>query len=540
VACLVGSIACSEAPAPKAALPAVLGPQARSPIETATEYFYAGKQSALSGDFECAELQFQQALDAVVPPDGSLPRRDEVEEFSLSLYESILRYEVMAQAASETDAAERGGTPEELLGVSGQSSEEELAEARQKIGSDQRAATFDIPITTNDAVVSMVASFTSRDSVRQRFAAGLVRSGRYMPMIRSVFVREGLPEDLAYVAMIESSFKTSAHSRARAHGVWQFIVPTGRRYGLKTNRAVDERADPVKSTEAAANYFKDLYELFNDWYLAMAAYDSGEKRVARAIERTGSEDYWELCRAGALPRETRLYVPSVIAAALIAKNPSHYGFAIEPDPPLAFETVTLDRPVSLKRLARETGIEHSDLKELNPELKTDVTPRDPRGYKLRLPEGSRMDVEVRLASIPEASPPSAERQHRVRKGETLARVARKFGVTPAALAEANDLEPDAALTPRAVLTIPEKEPAVRHASGKNHRKKAGSDENGVAAAGSKPSAPPAVYRVRKGDTLYRIANKNHTSVDSIRQWNGLDADAEIHPGDHLRVGPAAP
>src|SRR5262249_10502349 len=163
---------------------------------------------------------------------------------------------------------------------------------------------------------------------------GLQRSGRYMTMIRNLLEREGLPGDLAYVAMIESSFKTKARSRARAQGLWQFIAPTGRRYGLHKTAVVDERSDPVKATEAAAASLKALHDIFNDWYLAMAAYDAGEGRVARAIARTGAESYWELCRLGALPRETRLYVPSVIAAALIDKNQEHYGFKVQREEPV--------------------------------------------------------------------------------------------------------------------------------------------------------------------------------------------------------------
>lgn len=475
VCCLVASaLSCTTAAAPKrlpALAPTAVAPSAATVIDRATELFFDGKQAALSGDFSCAEIAFQAALDAVAPEGDSANGEPELSEFSRSLYESIQRYEVMAQAASESDARESRGTPDELLGISGQASPAELARARDEIRSDERAASFDIPVTINEAVISMVATFTSRDSVRQRFGSGLARAGRYMPMIRSVLQREGLPGDLAYVAMIESSFKTNAHSRARAHGVWQFIAATGRRYGLKSNRVIDERSDPLKATEAAARYLKDLYEIFDDWYLAMAAYDSGEGRVARAVARTGIDSYWKLCRTGALPRETRLYVPSVIAAALIAKNPTHYGFDVQPDPALAFETVLLRKPVSLRRLASACGLPFQELHDLNPELKSEVTPRLSGGYALRLPQGTRDTVEARLDSLPEAQTPSLGRSHKVRRGETLARVARKFGVSVAALADANDLAPQAALTLHTVLIIPDREP-VSHRRSKKHKRPA--------------------------------------------------------------------
>lgn len=462
--------ACATAPSTKTSAVSALGPPEPSVIDRATELFYRGKDSALSGDFTCAEAEFQEALDIVAAAGQGSGGGAELDEFSQSLYQSILRYDAMAQSAAELEPAEGRGAPDELLGVSGQASPDELARARQQIGTDERAATFDIPITVNEAVISMVATFISRDSVRQRFAEGLGRAGRYMPMIRSIFQREGLPEDLAYVAMIESSFKTNAHSRARAHGVWQFITSTGRRYGLKSNRILDERSDPVKSTEAAARYFRDLYDIFDDWYLAMAAYDSGEGRVARAMSRAGSDSYWDLCRAGALPKETRLYVPSVIAAALIAKNPAHYGFAVDSAPPIAFETIALSKPLSLKRLSAAAGVSYAALKDLNPELKTDVTPRLAGGYALRVPPGAAAALQARLDVLPAAAPPSLGRQHRVRKGETLARLARRFGVSLASLAEANDLSPHAWLAPRTVLTIPDREPPVRHASKKHHAK----------------------------------------------------------------------
>ena len=517
-------VSCSQAPKPRIVSPRPEpAPAEPSPIARSTEYFYSGKQAALSGDFDCAEAQFQLALNAVIPPGQPRPSGPEVEEFSASLYDSILRYEAMAPSApADADAAEPRGLPDELQGVSGQTSEADLQRARDAVKSDDRNGTFDIPITVNDSVLAIVASFSSRESVRERFSEGLVRAGRYMPMIRDVFRKAGLPTDLAYVAMIESSFKTRARSRARAQGVWQFIAGTGRRYGLRSTRVIDERSDPVKATEAAAAYFRDLYDLFGDWYLAMAAYDAGEGRVARAIARTGADSYWELCRIGALPRETRLYVPSVIAAALIDKNPEHYGFKVDPEPPLEFETATLRKPVDLRRVARACGIAYDDLAELNPELRTFVTPRETSGYALHVPKGLAAAVEEKAGALPEAAVP-AVRRHRVRKGETIARIAARFGVSAAALADANDLPLRARLTPRRMLVIPDREPeAFARVS---HRR-----------AKAEPArASRTRYRVRKGDTLFSIANRHHTTVDKLREWNDLEQDAAIRPGERLAV-----
>ena len=508
-------------------------PRAPSAIEQSTDLFYQGKQAALSGDFDCATDRFQRALNAVIPPESPRPAAPEVEEFSASLYDSIERYEAMAPAASDAESAEPRGVPDELQGVSGQTSPADLQRARDAVKSDPRSATFDIPITINDSVLAMIASFSSRESVRERFSEGLVRAGRYLPMMRETFRNAGLPSDLVYVAMIESSFKTAARSRARAQGVWQFIAPTGRRYGLRTSRAVDERSDPVKATQAAAGYFRDLYEIFGDWYLAMAAYDCGEGRVARAIARTGTDNYWELCRLGALPKETRLYVPSVIAAALIDKNQDHYGFHADAENPLAYETATISKPVDLRRLASACGLDYANLAEINPELKTSVTPRETGGYALRVPKGFAGAVEEKSAGLPEAAVP-ALRRHRVVRGETIARIARRFGVSAAALAEANDLAPAAHLAPRRILVIPDREPVVAARKGRHApRRAAPAGETVVAKAPATSN-----YRVRRGDTLFSIATRHHTTVDKLRQWNRLAEGDAIHPGEHLSVAAA--
>ncbi|HET9793225.1 MAG TPA: LysM peptidoglycan-binding domain-containing protein [Thermoanaerobaculia bacterium] len=523
-------LSCSQAPRPRAVVPAPAAPESAPPsaIDRSTELFYSGKQAALSGDFDCAEAQFQLALNAIIPPGAARPSSPEVEEFSASLYDSIQRYEAMApSSAADPDAAEPRGLPDELQGVSGQTSEADLQRAREAVTTDERAGTFDIPITVNDSVLSMIASFSSRETVRERFSEGLVRAGRYMPMIREVFRKAGLPTDLAYVAMIESSFKTRARSRARAQGVWQFIAPTGRRYGLRSTRIVDERSDPIKATEAAAGYFRDLYDLFGDWYLAMAAYDSGEGRVARAIARAGTDNYWELCRLGALPRETRLYVPSVIAAALIDKNQEHYGFKVDPESPIDFETAKLEKPVDLRQVARASGVAYDDLAELNPELRTFVTPRESSGYLLRVPRGFAAAVEKKAGELPEAAVPVL-RQHRVRKGETLARLARRYGVSEASLAEANDLPRGPRLAPRRTLVIPDREPGA-YAVRKSRKERKSADD-----AGTK-GLSRVHYRVRRGDTLFSIATRHHTTVDKLREWNRLGDGAAIRPGERLAV-----
>ena len=268
-----------------------------------------------------------------------------------------------------------------------------------------------------------------------------------------------MPQDLVYVAMVESAFKPSAHSRAAAHGFWQFIGGTGRRYGLKKTRAFDERSDPVKSTRAAAHYFRDLYEMFGDWPLAMAAYDAGEGKILKGLQRTGARDYWELRSGGAfLHRETRDYVPYVLAAALISKDPARFGFDVVPDPPMAWETVRVAKPVDLSRVAQAAGVPLEELRGLNSELTTRFTPYGVGAYELRVPPGSAAALAARLGSLPVA-PDIAEKRIVVKKGDTLQKVASRAGVTVAELRDFNDLPGNAKLKKGTVLVVPARRPA---------------------------------------------------------------------------------
>ena len=208
--------------------------------------------------------------------------------------------------------------------------------AERAVSSDAAGAPYDIPIVINEPVLRIMAEF--QNDLHAIIARGLVRSGRYIPMIHRVFAEEGVPRDLAHMALIESSFMPRATSSARAHGLWQFMSRTGRQYGLASNSLVDERSDPEKATRAAARYLKFLYDMFHDWYLAMAAYNAGEGKILKAMQRTGSKDFWQLAQTHAIKKQTQTYVPAVLAATLIAKNPLHYGFDIVYEPPLSYES----------------------------------------------------------------------------------------------------------------------------------------------------------------------------------------------------------
>jgi membrane-bound lytic murein transglycosylase D len=346
----------------------------------------------------------------------------------------MIRYEAMA-APAETQAQE-GQRAHARTGRTARRDREAVLKARQAVDTDtdqRRCSAYDIPIVINDPVLRILAVY--QNDLHDVIARGLARSGRFIPMIERIFQEEGLPKDLAQIAMVESSFIPRARSPMAACGIWQFIPATGRQYGLAANAVMDERNDPEKATRAAAKYLAFLHDLFHDWYLAMAAYNAGEGKILRTMERTGLTDFWQLAASGLLKPQTQNYVPAVIASTLIAKNPSHYGFEVEYERPLEYDTVRLDRPVSLRHLAAKTApIE--DLYRLNPELRGEITPAGPAGYELKVPPGAATTVLAAFEQAPTARPPSF-RRYTVRKNETLASIARRFHVTAASLAATN-------------------------------------------------------------------------------------------------------
>ena len=250
-------------------------------------------------------------------------------------------------------------------------------------GSQEREVTYDIPMVINSRVEYFLTYY--QKEARQSFSTYLKRSAKYIDPMRDILKNEGLPQDLVYLALIESGYNPFAYSRAHAMGPWQFLAGTGRMYGLRRDTWVDERRDPMKSTEAAASYLQNLYEIFDDWYLVLAAYNSGQYRVLKAMREAQSHDYWVLD----LPSQTEDYVPRFLAATIIAKNPTDYGFHIEYEDPLDHEVIFVPGKTDLKNAAACLGCEVDLLRELNPELKRLVTPPYDSEYPLRIPRGSK-------------------------------------------------------------------------------------------------------------------------------------------------------
>jgi len=311
---------------------------------------------------------------------------------------------------------------------------------------------FDIPIVINGKVEKYIQYFQT--TLRDKFVTWLSRSEKYIPFMKNLLKEHGLPEDLVYLSLIESGFNPYAYSRAKAVGLWQFISRTGERYGLRVNWWVDERRDPEKSTIAAAKYLKDLYDLFACWYLAAAGYNAGEYKIMKAIKRYRTEDFWKLTNQRYLKRETKDYVPQMIAAALIAKDPEKYGFIdIEYQEPLRYEKVKVPELTDLGLIAKACETSLEEIKDLNPELRRGVTPPNENEYEIKIPYGKR---DLFLKNL-EALQPLEKFQfktHHVKKGETLKGIAKTYRVDLEPLLEINHLTKKGSISNGMTLLIP--------------------------------------------------------------------------------------
>jgi len=376
-----------------------------------------------------------------------------------------------------------------------------------------RSTHSDLPLMLTDPVVSFLNYFSKNGKgVLER---GLIRSGRYEPMIRRVLKEEGVPQDLIYLAQAESGFHELALSRAGARGMWQFISSRATGYGLARNWWLDERLDPEKSTRAAARHLHDLYNQFGDWYLAMAAYNSGPGNVQQAVRRTGYADFWELYSRNVLPRETKNYVPIIVAVAIMAKNKAQYGLdAIVPDPPATFDTIKITYPVDLRLVAECVDVPVTNLQDLNPSLLRTTTPKDTE-FDLHLPVGSKDRYQTAIAAIPEDMR-VWWRYHRVAPGETLAGLSRTYRTPAASIVEANGLASDS-VEPDAKLIIPIAEGKVV-----------------AGETGDLYSKHAVRYRTRRGDTVASVAQNFGVPADKVRSWNHLRGNT-LHAGRTVRI-----
>lgn len=369
--------------------------------------------------------------------------------------------------------------------------------------------------------------FTGRG--RRHMERYLDRLPRYEALMKGILKEEGVPPELIYIALIESGFNSVARSHARAVGYWQFIRGTGKAYGLKQNWLVDERRDPILSTRAAAQYFKALYQAFGSWHLAMSSYNAGEHRVLRAIMGNMTREFWQLHERKQLPRETLDYVPKFIAAAKIASNPAKYGFNHkEGQDPFSFEEIRISKGISLSKFAKNMSVPLADIKRLNPTFKTDYAPIY-RGATtgIRVPVGKKslgLIAASKSYSTKKYVASSGRSYHRVRRGDNLSKIARRYKTSVATLKRLNGLNSRSIIRPGRKIKLPGDK--VVASSSSSRRAKVKSTTVNLLSGKS--------YRVRSGDSLWTIAKKFGVSVRSIKKWNNLYS-SKIKIGQVLKV-----
>jgi membrane-bound lytic murein transglycosylase D len=459
------------------------------------------------GELEAAVQQTDEALCEVFDAPPGYPARQVYLDYLAELIDEADEIEAAAQHFGEEPEL-----PEEMVILPPIDVVNVTAQVEETL-EENPLPESDFPLVLNSTVEKFVSAMSATGEYNTRIAVGLQRSGTYLPMIRDRFKAAGLPVDLSYLPLIESAFSLTAYSRARAHGMWQFISSTARHYGLEVGSLIDERRDPERSTAAAVAYLGDLYQEFGDWQLALAAYNSGAGNVRRAIRRSESRDFWTLQKY--LPRETRNYVPAFIASVIIAKNPAAFGFDTPDDKPWSYDSVDVPDALDLQFLASKSGVSLAELRELNPAIRRDLTPARTTTI-LRLPLGTADAVRAAL----DASPRSewAPRMiHTVRSGDSLYTIARRYGSSVSEIRQANGLH-GSLIHPGQNLIVP------RFGSG-----------NGVAADRSFSAGSDGAYVVQHNDTLWDIARGFSLSVDSLCEANGLSRRDVIRPGQRLRI-----
>ncbi len=475
--------------------------------------YESGLANYHAGQADAAKEDFDNAFNALLESKLDIRSDDRLQEEFARISKGVNQLN-LSDSATDSEAEKSEPAPiDETNGITPSAD----ASIRAKAQAEIKSTHSDLPLMMTDQVAGYISYFSNRG--RGTFERAFARSGRYHDMMVRILKQEGVPQDLIYLAQAESGFQPTAVSRAGARGIWQFMGSRARGYGLQHSMWVDDRQDPEKSTRAAAHHLKDLYAQFGDWYLAMAAYNSGPGTVQAAVKRTGYADFWELYRRNVLPKETRNYVPIILAVTIMTKNLSHYGFDdVSMDEPAAFDSVTLNYPVDLRLVADCVDATVGQLQQLNPSLLRLSTPKDGT-FELHLPVGTKTQYQTTIASIPTGMR-VWWRYPTVHSGDTLASLARTYRTTPKSIKEANQLE-SAELQTNAKLIIP--------------------------VAPSKHVSDTATYarritryKVRKGDTVQTVAENFGVSARMLRRWNGLRGDS-LHGRTvlalHLPVSP---
>jgi len=471
-------------------------------IATVEKEYQVGLDQYNAGDKDAAKIHFDRAFNLLLESSTEIRSDSRFQPEFDKVLNNVNDLELATVQQSDA-APEQKAEPapiDEANEVTNYPVDQNL---KAKATAEIKVTHSDLPLMMTDQVASYINYFSTRG--RPTLEHGLTQSGRYRDLIESVLKEEGVPQDLIYLAQAESGFHPYAVSRVGARGIWQFMGSRAKGYGLHRDLWVDDRQDPEKSTRAAAHHLKDLYNQFGDWYLAMAAYNSGPGTVQSAVKRTGYADFWELYRRNVLPKETRNYVPIIVAVAIMTKNPSQYGLQnIIPDPPMKYDTVKINYPVDLRLVAECIDVTPSELQELNPALLRMTTPKG--HFDLHLPVGTADKYQSAIAGIP-TDMRLWWRYHTVDRGETLMSLSRTYRTPLKTIATANQLDMSDTIEAGAKLVIPIA--PGRHNSGD----------------GQTYARRLTIYRVRKNDTLESVSNNLGIAPTTIRRWNRMKGDS---------------
>jgi len=536
-ALLLGGAACQTAQRPSALLPAaqanapalaVAGPSqsaldtpspaqdAKPPVQSepqpdpvadliarAEKEYRAGQQNYSAGHLEAAKENFDRAFDLLLSSSLDVRSDQRLQDEFDRVLEGVNSLEL--QALQEGDGFSEQKSEPAPIDEANEVTFPVDPNIKAKAEAEVKATHSDLPLMMTDPVASYINYFSTRG--KGTLERALARGGRYQSMIQGILKEEGVPQDLIYLAQAESGFQPLALSRVGARGMWQFMASRASAYGLQRSWWQDDRQDPQKSTRAAAHHLKDLYNQFGDWYLAMAAYNSGPGTVQSAVKRTGYADFWQLYKRNVLPKETRNYVPIIVAVTIMAKNPAQYGLdSVVREQPIPYDSVKIDYPVDLRLVAECVDASAGTLQDLNPSLLRLTTPKD-QPFELHLPAGTRERYLASIAAIPQDMR-VWWRYHKVLPGDTLASVARAYRTPAQAIAQANNLEDGQELQAESKLVIPV-------APGKNL------SSNDAVSYAHRATA----YKVRRGDTVESVADNFAVPASMVRRWNHLKGDS---------------
>jgi membrane-bound lytic murein transglycosylase D len=537
--------ASSAAAPPAANLPQADNDPVSELIALSTKHFESGQRELAEGHLEMAKAEFNRSLEVLLESRYGGRTEPRIREHFDRLVERISAYEITALAQGDgfTEKKYESATIDDLLTISTFEQPPATKETQEAVSADLQETLHDIDIPEHAKVLQYVQLFSGR--LKGYLEDGLSRGAQYLPMIQEVFRAEGLPLDLAYVPLIESAFKSSAVSRAKAKGIWQFMQGTGLENGLEHDWYIDERSDPEKATHAAAKYLGTLYKMFGDWHLALASYNGGPGRVQRAMKRSRRDDFWALTASSRyLPRETRDYVPLILAAIVIARNPAQYGLnVVAPEIPRS-ERIAVYSAIDLRRVAEWAEVPVEVIQELNPELRRWTTPVRATDYELKVPEGTGTRILAALATA-EPEELASFSHYTVKKGETISTIAKKLKVSRTDLAEANYLTTKAKLGAGQQLIIPRAPTTILAARTDTPAPVA--ESRSVDAAVASNVRPPAVqnasaassitrvtHQVKRGETLLSIAKLYRTTVVALKQSNRISGNA-IKAGQRLTI-----